>query len=296
MPRAKKIVGPDDFAWVRSIYGKGPEAHKRYHYIPEDGMNKIIKDWQEKQPERGMWASPSGILTCPRVIWLKHNKVPIINGMTWAVKQRLMLGRAFEDVFAMQLADEGMLLKHWADNPGQEVETFAMGSGETQNKGVPDYLLDMNGIIAVSDAKTGRSDSYGYVGISDDELFEAWNYYKYRIQLTNYFLLCHKNKDWFEKNNLPLPTHCHLFSYALDDGVVRREVMWKPTQEDMQTVLDMTIRYNKALTSKEAPACTCKESYDGFDVKFCDYGIREAGSKVADSCCGDELINNIKEK
>lgn len=293
--KTPKVVGPEDFVWVRSVYGKGPDAKERYNYIPKEGMNKVIKDWHEKQEEREMWASPSGILTCPRVVWLKHHKAPVLNDMTWAVKQRLMLGRAFEDVFAMQLADEGLLLKHWKDNPNDEVEKFSMGSGLTENKGVPDYLLNINGVVAISDAKTGRSDSYGYVGIDNSEMFEAWNYYKYRIQLTNYFMLCHQNKDWFEKNGLDLPTHCHLFSYALDDGVVRREALWTPTQEDMQTVLDMTVRFNTALASKEMPACTCNESYEGFDVKFCDYGVVDQGKKIAESCCNSELKETIKE-
>ena len=291
----KKIVGPNDFKWVRSIYGKGPDAKERYEHISSGGMNTVIKDWHSKQEDRAMWASPSGILTCPRVVWLKHHKAPVMNNMTWAVKQRLMLGRAFEDVFAMQLADEGLLLKHWKDNPGDDVEKFEMGSGLTKNKGVPDYLLNLNGETVVSDAKTGRSDSYGYVAIDDNELFEAWNYYKYRIQITNYYMLCHANEQWFKDNNLELPTKCHLFSYALDDGVVRREVTWTPTQEDFQTVIDMTKRFNRALDSKTIPDCTCKESFDGFDVKFCDYGVKEGTSKIAESCCDDSLSETIKE-
>lgn len=299
MPREKKIVGENDFVYVRAIYGKGPQAKERYEYIPQGGMNQVIKDWQAKQPEHPRnVASPSTLLTCPRVVWLLNKGVAPINEMTWAVKQRMLLGRLFENQFAVQLDDQGMLLKHWKDDPGMEVEKFKMGSDNTLMQGVPDYLVRLTHnneeIVAVSDAKTSRSDSFGYIGI-DEEAFEDGGWYKYRIQITAYFMLCHKNKDWFIANNLPLPTHCHLFSYALDDGVVRRDIIWQPTTNDVQTVLDMTKRYNEAVNSPTLPPCTCAESKDGFDVKFCKFGVVEQGSKIAEKCCDDALIEQIKE-
>lgn len=289
-----------DFVWVRSIYGKGPNAKEQYEHIPDDGMNAVIKAWQDKQPERDRdVASPSTVLTCPRVIWLLNHGVKPTNEMTWAVKQRMLLGRLFENQFAEQLKDQQMLLHHWRDDPGVEQSKFQMGEGDTLNQGVPDYLtrLDFNKeqIVAVSDAKTSRSDSFGYIGLDEAEIFSDWGWYKYRIQLTDYFMLCHKNKQWFIANNLPLPTHCHLFAYALDDGVVRRDVIWQPTKEDMQTVLDMTKRFNQAVRSKTIPPCTCAESYDNFDVKFCKFGVVEQGKKIADTCCSEDLVNSIKE-
>lgn len=297
MPRAKKPVGKDDFVFIRPLMGKGPNAHRNYHYIPDGGMNKVIQDWHSKQPEREITnATPSGLLTCPRVIWLKYNGVPITKEMTWAVKQRLLLGRMLEDLFASQLNDEGLLLYHWKDNPDDEVERFKMGKGDTYVDGVPDYVLDLNGVVAVSDAKTARSDSFGYVGISEEELFGEWGYYKYRIQLTAYYLLCHKNKQWFEEKGLPLPTHCHLFTYALDDGVIRREQLWQPTQEDMQTCVTMAKRYNQAIASPTMPACTCKDSINGDEVKFCDYGQVEQGKKIAETCCDDSLGEQVRSK
>ena len=300
MATAKKPVGKNDFVWVRSIYGKGPNAKEQYEYIPDGGMNEVIKNWQAKQAEHPRdVATPSTVLTCPRVVWLLNKGVAPINEMTWAVKQRLLLGRLFENQFAEQLADQGMLLKHWKDDPGLEVEKFEMGSGDKLLKGVPDYLVRLTHnneeIVAISDAKTSRSDSFGYIAI-DDTAFDDWGWYKYRIQLTAYFMLCHKNKDWFIANNLPLPTHCHLFSYALDDGVVRRDIIWQPTTKDVQTVLDMTIRYNKTVNSKTLPPCTCSESFEDFDVKFCKFGVVEQGKKIADTCCSETLIEEIKEK
>jgi len=56
----------------------------------------------------------------------------------------------------------------------------------------------------------------------------------------------------------------------------------------------MTKRFNRALASETIPDCTCKESYDGFDVKFCDYGIKEEGSKIAENCCSVDLKDTIK--
>lgn len=296
MPRAKKVVGKDDFAWVRTIYGKGPDAFKRYNYIPKDGMNKVLKEWQDKQPERERTvATPSSVLTCPRALWLQKQGVAPTNTITWALKQRMLLGRQFENQFADILKDQGLLLYHWKDDPGVEVEKFRMGEGDEANEGVPDYLLklwlDNEQIVAISDAKTSRSDSFGYLPIELDELFEDGGWFKNRIQLTNYYMLCHspEGKAWFAKHNLPLPTHCHLFSYALDDGVVRREAIWIPTEEDMELVRMATKRFNQGLNSDTMPECTCHESKEGFEVKFCKYGVIESGKKVAESCCDPSL-------
>lgn len=291
----KKTIGKNDYVWVRSIFGKGPDAKKRYEFIPSGGMNDVVKVWQDAQPEHQRdVASPSTITMCPRVIWLQNRNLPPTNEMTWAVKQRMLLGRLFENQFAQQLGSQGMLLKHWKDDPGEEVEKFVMGKGLQKNQGVPDYLLQLHNIVAVSDAKTSRSDSFGYIGFTEEEIFEDWGWYKYRLQLTDYFMLCHANKEWFEVNKLPLPTHCHLFSYALDDGVVRREVTWEPTEHDKQEVLRLTKRYNEAIASETMPDCTCAESFDNFDVKFCRYGVLEDGKKIAGTCCSDTLIDRVE--
>ena len=141
MATAKKPVGKNDFVWVRSIYGKGPNAKEQYEYIPDGGMNEVIKNWQAKQAEHPRdVATPSTLLTYPRVVWLLNKGIDPINEMTWAVKQRMLLGRLFENQFAEQLQDQNMLLKHWRDDPGIEVEKFGMGSGDKLLKGVPDYL------------------------------------------------------------------------------------------------------------------------------------------------------------
>lgn len=293
-----KPTGPNDFKWVRSIFGKGPDAQKRYKHIPDGGMNQVIKDWNNKQPDK--WspnATPSRLLDCPRAIWLEKHGVPKTNEMTWALKQRMLLGRLFENQFAEELHDEGLLLYHWKDDTDAESERFKRGNGEQLLDGVPDYLIRLavkdedtrEGIVAVSDAKTSRSDSFGYIPIDAPEIWEAFNYYKYRIQVVAYYLLCHANAWWFEERNLPLPTHCHLFTYALDDGLVRREFMWQPTAEDIATVRDMTVRYNRALEATEMPDCVCHDSPEQFMVKFCKYGVVEPNQKVADSCCDAKL-------
>jgi hypothetical protein len=274
------------------IYGRGDNAKEKYEFIPTGGMNDVIKEWQSKQADRIVTgATPSSITKCPRAVWLENQGVEAINEMTWAVKQRLMLGRELENMFATQLADEGMLLFHWKDDPGVEVKRFAWGEGDDHIDGVPDYLLKLkDDTIVVSDAKTSRSDSFGYVEIDAPDIWTDWGWYKYRLQLTAYFMLCHANKEWFESKGLPLPTHCHLFSYALDDGVVRREITWQPSKADMEQVVKFARRFNKAFASQECPPCYCADSFDQFDVKFCKYGIKPEGSKIATSCCGDELI------
>jgi len=214
--------------------------------------------------------------------------------MGWGMKQRMMAGRIFENLFAEQLKDAGLLLYHWKDDPGIEVEKFKRGEGIDFMEGVPDYLLKLGDKVAVSDAKTSRSDAFGYVPIGEPEIWTDWGYYKYRVQLTAYYMLCHANKEWFEKNNLPLPEVCHLFVYALDDGIVRREFTWTPTREDMENVVKFVRRFNAAVKAEVPPRCTCVDTFDGFDVKFCDYGVKEPSSKVATKCCGEELVKNVK--
>lgn len=291
----KPATKPSDMFWIKSTYGRGKdktEAQARFKYIVSGGMNKVLEDWHKKQADREITgASPSQLTMCPRAVWLKAHDVPAINTMGWGMKQRMLLGRAFEDMFAKQLSDEGMLLKHWADNPDDIVDKFEMGSGPDFVSGVPDYLLqDSDGKIVISDAKTSRSDSFGYVPLSENELWKDGGYYKYKMQLTAYYMLCHANRYWFEVHHLPLPEACHLFVYALDDGVVRREVTWVPTPEEKLAVMNYARRFNNAITSELCPDCTCQDTLGGFEMKFCQYGIALEGKKICESCCSDDLI------
>ena len=179
----KKSTGKDsNFKWVRSIYGKGDNAQQQYNYIPSAGMNEVIKDWHDKQSPREFDnATPSRLLTCPRVAWLTKHNVPATNETTWAMKQRMLLGRLFENQFAAQLKDAGQLLYHWKDDDGVEVEKFVVGEDTSRLTGVPDFLLRLkdeqgNEVIAISDAKTSRSDSFGYLPVGND-IWSDWGYY-----------------------------------------------------------------------------------------------------------------------
>lgn len=290
----KKIVGDDDFVWVRSIYGKGPDAHKRYHFIPSGGMNKVIEDWHKKQEARIYdCATPSRITQCPRAVWLHNHGVEKLTTMGWGVEQRLLLGRAFEDKFAEQLHSEGLLIHHWKDNDGDVVDKFKSGTGIDRLEGVPDYLLKLN-LPTVSDAKTSRSDSFGYVPIEFEEAILDYNWWKYKVQLNAYFKLCIENKGWFTDRDFPLPEQCHLFSYALDDGIVRREFTWTPTSEDLSEVVFLTRRFNEAITASKMPDCTCRDMADG-QMKFCPYGTYDKpGDKVCSDCCDPDLVKLIK--
>lgn len=286
-----------EFKWVRSIFGKGENASKQYNHIPSKGMNEVIKHWQDKQPEREFTcATPSRLTQCPRSVWLQVHGVPRTEDMTWAVKQRMMLGRQLEDMFAMQLEDEGVLLHHWKDNEGDIVAKFVSGEGTSRLEGVPDYILDLNGKATVSDAKTSRSDSFGYVPLEAPEIWEDGGWSKYKVQVEAYYKLMLDNKEQLAGLGIPVPEQCHLFSYALDDGIVRREIIWTPTKADLDRVGYYTERFNRAMIAKTAPACTCADTPDGFEVKFCPYGIKEEGDKVATSCCHDDLIEIALKK
>lgn len=284
------------FHQVRSIFGFGDNrdaAKERYEYIPDGGMNKVIEAWHAKQPERKLeFASPSQITKCPRAIWLEVHGVDKINTSTWALKQRLLLGRLFENQFAEELADAGLLLHHWKDDPGVEVDKFSYGEkgSPTYFEGVPDYLTKIDSAVCISDAKTSRSDSFGYTPINEMEIWTDGGWFKNRMQLVGYYMLCHANPEKMKALGLPMPERCHLFTYALDDGVVRREFTFVPTQKDIDFFLECTRRFNAALTAKECPDCTCDQTPGQFEVKFCPYGVMADGAKVALECCSDNLI------
>lgn len=260
-------------------------------YIPDCSANQAMAKWHSDQPPREQsCASPSTLLECPRVVWLKKHKVPAPLPMGWGKSQRLLLGRNFENQIAKQYEHAGKLLWHWKDDVAGESVKFTMGEGDKQLSGTPDLLLSIEDNVVVSDAKTSRADSFGYVPLNADEAFKDPYWYKYKLQVEAYYLLCYKNKDWFKEKGLLLPTMCHLFSFALDDGVVRREFVWKPTKETAAQIIHYTTRWNRAYNSKEMPDCTCqKEDH----VKFCHYVTEQEttrkGSKIGTKCCNEEL-------
>lgn len=275
-------------------------------YIPEGVANDAIAEWHKKHnPEREQSvASPSTLTECPRVVWLQKHKVPLTNPMKWGLKQRLLLGRILENQIAEQFESASILLWHWKDDVAGESVKFGHGKGLTRLEGTPDLLLQYGDKVAISDAKTSRADSFGYVPIDPDEIFEDYLWYKYKLQLTAYYMLCHWNKEWFEATGritkpdpLPLPEICHLFSYALDDGVVRRDFTWTPTKEDAAEVMRLTKRWNEGYASETMPDCTCSE-HGG--EKFCRYASEftktKTGYELGTKCCEDSLGSEVKEK
>lgn len=273
------------------------------NYIPDGVINQAIASWQSKQPDRDQdCATPSTLTMCPRAVWLRYNKkVPVTNVMGWGKKQRNLLGRITENLIAQQLRDEGILLHHWKDDTAGESVKFEHGKGLDRLCGTPDLLIKLGDKVAVSDSKTSRGDAFAYVPTTAEMVWTdpLWN--KNRIQGNAYYMLCHWNKEWFESveaniaaNNLkwgmPLPELVHLFSYALDDGIVRREFSWKCSKEDAEEVVRYTRRWNKAYASDTIPKCLCQKE-DG--VKFCMYGQKfettKSGYKLATECCGEDL-------
>lgn len=277
-------------------------SNNQRNHIPDGGINQVIADWHSKQPNREQsCASPSTLTECPKVVWYKKHKIPYTNEMGWGKKQRLMLGRITENLFAKQLQDEGKLLWHWKDDVAGESVKFEMGEGLTKISGTPDLLISLDGKVLISDSKTSRADSFAYVAI-DDKVWEDELWYKYKLQVEAYYMLCHKNVEWFMEQGkydveenfhaLPLPEACHLFSYALDDGVVKREFTWTPTKETANEILGYVKRWNTAYQSETEPECECTET----QTKFCSYGNQfettKSGYKLATACCA----SGLKEK
>lgn len=259
-------------------------------HIPNGGINDVIRDWHLHQPPRVQSvASPSSLTDCPRVIWLRKNGVPFTNEMGWGTKQRLLQGRVFENIIAGQLKDEGKLLWHWKDDNHGESDKFVMGTDMTRVEGTPDLLINLDGQVLISDAKTSRADSFYYVPI-DDTVWEDELWYKYLLQVEAYYILCHKNKAWFDAHDLPLPVACHLFSFALDDGVVKREYTWTPTKEVYDEIVAYAKRWNTAYNAETIPNCECSET----QTKFCQYAYKiettKSGYKLGTECCAEGAV------
>lgn len=262
-------------------------------FIPSGGVNDVIANWQLKQPPRVQTvASPSTLTECPRVVWLKKHKVPPTNEMGWGKKQRNMLGRIAEGLFAQQLKDEGKLLYWWKDDEIGESIKFGMGEGMSRVEGTPDLLINLDGTVLISDAKTSRADSFAYVPI-DDTIWNDELWYHYKLQVEAYYMLCHKNKNWFLERALPLPEACHLFSYALDDGIVKRELTWKPSQKTASEIVHYANRWNKAYASEECPPCQCTETQTKFCAFAYEWETTRSGYKLGTACCSDNLKENI---
>jgi hypothetical protein len=263
-------------------------------HIPSGGINDVIAAWHAKRPDREQdCASPSTLMECPRVVWLKKHKVAEPFPLGWGKLQRFMLGRITENTIASQLRDEGKLLWHWKDDAKGESEPFSHGEGLDKLKGTPDLLINLYGKVAISDSKTSRADSFNYVPIMSDDIWKDPLWLKYKLQVTAYYMLCHWNKHWFVERpewSLPLPEVCHLFSYALDDGIVRREITWNPSEEDAQEVMQYARRWNAAYLSEEMPPCVCEREDK---IRFCPYAQEQtatkSGYKLGVRCCGEEL-------
>lgn len=261
------------------------QAKERKAYIPDSPMNNAIRDWHLKQePRIPKVASPSSLTTCPRVIWRKVNGIEPTNKMGWGTAQRLLLGRNFEGMIAKQLDEAGLLLHHWKDVEKGDSDPFVVGEGDTKIVGTPDLLIKINDKVYISDAKTSRADSFAYVPIDDIKIWDDEGWFKYKMQVEMYYHLCHANKQWFEDNELPLPEGCHLFSFALDDGVVKRDITWTPNIPK-ETIMKYALRFNQAVRSEVEPKCECTEH----DTKFCafahEFKTTKTGYKLGIGCC-----------
>lgn len=267
------------------------------NFIPESIANQAIAKWHDDHPSDRVQvcASPSTLLECPRVVWLKKQGVEPTNTMGWGKKQRLLLGRILENQIADQFKHSGILLWHWKDDVAGESVKFEHGDGLDKIAGTGDLLLQLGKEVGMSDAKTSRSDSFLYVPTDDKEIFQDYFWRKHKLQVTAYFMLAHWNKEWFVEMGLPLPTVGHLFSYALDDGIVRRDITWKPSKEDAEEVMRLTRRWNAAYNADEMPACTCQHD-EGKGVLFCPYGIQPSDKNFCTSCCDDGLWERHVEK
>lgn len=91
------------------------------------------------------------------------------------------------------------------------------------------------------------------------------------------------------------------------DDLSLAEVHYTLTDELEKIVLEELSLLNKHWKDKTLPPCTCGALYNGKGTHYCNYGVPESEEwvlldgykskqKIRTKCCGEELLDTIKEK
>ena len=265
---------------------------KNSNHIDNIAIAPIFNDWLEKRPPKKFeLISPSQIGHCARCMFFKLKGVPETTPPGLGTLATFEVGRWAEMAFGTVFKDQKVLIHHFLDgDKDPKNQPFAYKN----IKGTPDFLLLINGVLYVVDAKTQRSDSFGWTGTTQDELRDSKK--EYWAQTLTYILLLRKNADRLIKQFGVTKEQVDnlqglIFFFSKDDGVVKRELLVNPSPEQLQWVETRADWMWEFVKNDELPPCEC----EGWLIQYCNYGdinTRETNKQkkiVNTSCCSEAL-------
>lgn len=259
------------------------EMKENARHIDGGVAYEAVEKYVKSLPDKEITAiSPSMLGGCPRVHWLKlkgfKETVPLGTG----TKTTFEVGKQYEQFMADVFEHTGQLERHYEDGKDNPIEAEIAG---VPFKGLPDFLIDIDGALTVADAKTQRSDSFQYCGPTQEELRKDKE--AYWIQTVAYIMLLNANGATDVKQGL-------FFLYNKDNGIPQREMLVQPTEEDYQEVKRRAQLIWRHFKEDTLPPCDCHEST--WKLEYCNFGTPDSryqsksGKTVNHECCELEVV------
>lgn len=274
------------------------EYHQNAAHIDNTVINPIFKDWLMTRPDKTYeLVSPSSIGKCARCMFyhlkgVKQTTPPGVGSLA-----TFEVGRFTEQAFGKVFADTKHLIHHFQDgddDPKNQPFTYK------HVKGTPDFLLLIDGRVWVADAKTQRSDSFGWTGPSPQELIDDKKEY-WAQTLTYIWLLRNNAKRLKEQYGLTDEQIANIggivFFQSKDDGIVKREMILSPTDEQLKWVEDRSEFIWGFVERNELPPCEC----EGWLIGYCGFGnphtqTTSSTKKIINSeCCDPSYVMTGKQ-
>ncbi len=267
--------------------------YENTNHIDDLFIYRVFNKWLSERPKKEFEKiSPSQIGHCARCMFYALKGIPQSTPPGLGTMATFEVGRWSESAFGQVFRDEGVLVHHFEDGKGGKNAPFAYKN----LKGTPDFLLRLDGDLYVVDAKTQRSDSFGWTGTSQKELMESKK--EYWAQTLAYVYLLRNNaerliKDFGVTAEEVAKLRGLIFFYSKDDGVVKRELLVDATPGQLDWVEERTNYLWGFVERNQLPPCEC----EGWLVQYCNYGnpaTREANKQkkvVNTECCDPSYIN-----
>lgn len=263
------------------------------NHIDDLFVHSIFCEWlKSRPPKKFEKISPSMIGHCARCMFYALKEVPQTTPPGLGNLATFEVGRWSEEAFGKVFKDQKVLVHHFRDDTikGKDAQ-FAAGN----MKGKPDFLLLLDNNLYVVDAKTQRSDSFGWTGTTQDELRESKK--EYWAQTLAYIWLLRKNADRLVKDFGVTPEQVAnlkglVFFYSKDDGVVKRELLIDPTKGQLDWVEERANYLWGFIERNELPPCEC----EGWLIQYCNYGnpltreTNKQGKIVNTECCDPSYV------
>lgn len=236
--------------------------------------------------------SPSALGGCPRAHWFELMGYPHTIEVGVGTRATWEIGHQYEAMMEKVFEHSKMLIHHFTD----EERWFHKITGQTLLGGSPDFLINYQGKVTVADAKTARDDSFQYVGPTQTELkAEKMQYW---WQTIAYLYLLNKNTDRLKKEfGIKKVEQGLIFIYNKENGIVQRELLVKPTANDIRYIEDKSKMIWSHFKDKTPPTCTCGVSK--WELEYCHYGdpktrvTNRRGKVVNTACCELEWVGSV---